>query len=431
MSLREQVYEHMQNNLNTNLKYYLNSAPIPNIDDETFEIKAPNAFYITTIASSYFIGTPVTYTTNEEEERLRGIVEVYNKQSKKDIDLELATDCSIYGKAYELVYTDDGTQSITLTPERTFISYTETIPAKEEYAVHYYFDREENDNKIYRVLQYTDDTIKEYDFLYKSNLEECILTELRSNTHYFKEIPIIKYKNTKYEKGDYERVKSLIDALNLLQSDRLRDIQRHIDSALILKGVKLGNTEDEVLGASQTIRKTQVIEVPTDGDVNYLTNTLDQSQVQTFKDDIKKAIHEYSLVPNLTDENFANNSSGVAMKYKLFGLDQLMDLKEPNFTKGLLKRLRLYSSVQVTINDNGVGITPIDTGTIKVTYGRSLPSNDLEIAQMIATLSPTAVVSKKTLSKELSFVDDPEKEVEEASKELSTTDYIPPSVDIE
>jgi SPP1 family phage portal protein len=119
------------------------------------------------------------------------------------------------------------------------------------------------------------------------------------------------------------------------------------------------------------------------------------------------------MVPNLTDKNFAANASGVAMKYKLLGLEQLAIIKERYFKKGLRKRLELFANV---LRVKGKAV---DVSDVTITMTRNLPANDMEAAQMIATLRD--MVSNQTLIGQLSFVDDPatENQIVEEEKERS------------
>ena len=57
-----------------------------------------------------------------------------------------------------------------------------------------------------------------------------------------------------------------------------------------------------------------------DAKAEYIARTFDESGMEVLRKAIKEDIYTFSHVPNLTDENFVGNSSGVAMEYKLLGL---------------------------------------------------------------------------------------------------------------
>ena len=112
----------------------------------------------------------------------------------------------------------------------------------------------------------------------------------------------------------------------------------------------------------------------------------------------------------MTDESFAGNVSGVAMEFKLLGMENITKIKTRYYKKGLRKRLRLFAywlqkSRSITVDVTG--ITP--------TFTRALPKNLLEISQIIANL--WGKVSKKTLLSQVPFVDNVEDEVAAVEKE--------------
>ena len=110
-------------------------------------------------------------------------------------------------------------------------------------------------------------------------------------------------------------------------------------------------------------------------------------------------IHKIAMVPALTDQNFAQQTSGVAMRYKLLGLEQLTKTKERWFREGLRTRLRLFARMMAV-----KGAPELDPDTVQMTFSRGLPVNDLEQAQMIGQLQ--GIVPDAMLLKQLSFVDD-------------------------
>jgi len=126
---------------------------------------------------------------------------------------------------------------------------------------------------------------------------------------------------------------------------------------------------------------------------------MSESDTEILKDAIKSDIHKFSHVPDLTDENFAGNSSGVAMKYKLLGLEQLTKIKERWFREGLRWRLRLFSGF-LSLK----GKPSLDADAVQMMFRRSLPVNDLEIAQMVQMLS--GLVPAKMLLGQVPFIDD-------------------------
>ena len=112
----------------------------------------------------------------------------------------------------------------------------------------------------------------------------------------------------------------------------------------------------------------------------------------------------------MTDEAFGGNVSGVAMEFKLLGMENITKIKTRYYKKGLRRRLRIFSNY---LNKrSGVNI---DIKAIKPTFSRALPKNLLEISQIVANL--WGKVGRKTLLAQIPFVDDPDEELRVIEKE--------------
>ena len=91
-------------------------------------------------------------------------------------------------------------------------------------------------------------------------------------------------------------------------------------------------------------------------------------------------IHTMSHVPHLCDESFGGNLSGVAIAYKLWGLEQLCAMKERKFKKGLQRRIELITNI---LNIKG---GHYDYKDITPKFRRNKPENNLELTQINAAL---------------------------------------------
>ena len=143
---------------------------------------------------------------------------------------------------------------------------------------------------------------------------------IKALPHYFKAVPVIEYRNNEERQGDFEQAISLIDAYNLLQSDRLNDKEAFVDAILVILGFDLKDGDGERLAKERLLINTNA---PGESSVSYLTKTMDESSVAILRDSLLEDIHKVTYVPNMNDKNFSGNVSGEAMKYKLFGLLQL------------------------------------------------------------------------------------------------------------
>lgn len=366
-----------------------------------------HAEYITDMATGYFIGNPITY----KDDDIEPILDSFKKIDIHTVDTELCRDISINGIGYELVYmTSDEVpipKSTNIDPRYIFLVVDDTVEYKSMFAVHYY-PKYDIDNNIvgYYVNVYTESkTIK---YLFNDlRSEQCEV--IKEEKHYFKKVPVIEYWNKKNLKGDFEGVLTLIDAYNLLQSDRVNDKEQLVDALLALIGVSLGDDEEEMTATAKLLKRMKILELPADGDAKWLVKQLNETEVEVLKKAIKDDIHEFSKVPCMTDENFASQASGVAMKYKLLGLEQLAKTKEGYYKTGLRERLQLYANI-FNIKGNN-----IDVSNAEINMTRALPVNEVEISNMVTTLDGT--VSLETRLSLLPFITDIEAELERVEEE--------------
>lgn len=365
---------------------------------------------ITDTATGYFMGNPITYS-NTGEQDIEPLLKAFDDANIDDVDSENALEASMLGLTYEYVYAKEGQSTPTsknISALNTFMIYDDTIEENELAGVYYY--PKKNDAK--EVVKWVA-TVVTANYKYQLSIDNTPdvsgpITET-PEPHYFGEVPIIEYRNNKEGIGDFEQQIPLIDAYNTLMSDRVNDKEQFIDALLVLYGSILGDDEEETTEAAKKLREEKLLELPVDAKAEYLTRQMDENGVEILRKALKEDIYMFSHVPNLSDENFVGNSSGVAMEYKLLGLEMLTKVKERNYKKGLRKRIRLYC------NFLGMKAIALEAGSITPGFSRSLPKNLQELANIVFNLKD--MVSQKTLLKLLPFVEDPDFEIEEVQKQ--------------
>ena len=296
------------------------------------KIVANHAEYITDMATGYVFGAPITYSGDGADE----LNKIFTEIDEDSHNNELALDMSIFGVGYELLYMNDDEvpypELAVVSPLNSFLVVDSTVKQKPMFAVTYFEKRDiEGMLKGYDVNVYTDKNITHYFF---TDLTSQSPTIDEPEEHYFSDIPLIEYKNNKRLKGDFEGVITLIDAYNLLQSDRVNDKEQVVDALLAVIGASLGDNEEEKVETAKLLKELKIIELDEGGDAKWLVKNLNETEIEVLKKALKDDIHEFSKVPCLTDENFVGNASGIAMKYKLLGFEQLGRTKERYFKQG-------------------------------------------------------------------------------------------------
>lgn len=359
-------------------------------------------------STGYFMGNTISYS-NSEDTDIDELLIAFDNAEVDESDHDNALDMAIYGVAYEYVYARENENILdikSLEVENTFIVYDDSIEQQPLFGV-YYFKRKENkaDTETYQAV------IMTKQFVYSIVLEgkEKGIISDKPIPHNMGDIPIIEYKNNKYSIGDFEQQIGLIDSYNSLTANRINDKEQFIDSILVLYGARLGDDEEESIKAMESLAEHKLLELHPEARAEYLSKTLNENEVETLRNAVKQDIYTFSHIPNLTDENFAGNSSGVAMEFKLLGLEMITKIKQRYYVKGLKKRIKLFA--------NYLGLTQIaiDANSIIPHFSRSLPKNLLEISQIVSNLD--GKVSQETLLSQIPFVEDPMSEIEKVNEE--------------
>ena len=373
----------------------------PNIPNH--KIVANHAKYIVDIVTGFLVGNPIAYSGSQVDK----ILDEYSRMDIVSHDTELEKDLSVFGIGYELMYLapiDEGDTEIrikSIDPRGIFVVTDDTVDKNPLFGVHYQ-QRFKLDGSLnyYLINVYTEDKIYTY---HAKGLSKGQMTLFEESEHYFGAVPVVEYRNNEERQGDFEQQISQFDAYNLLQSDRINESEQRVNSILFIKGFTLGEdnlTHDSII---ETTEK--------DSDLKWLIKEIKEADNEVLRKALLDDIHKFSYIPSMTDENFAGNVSGEAMKYKLFGLLQLLSIKTRYMSKSLRKRLELMRNILNTKGSN------IDISDVKITFKPNLPINTNDLASIINQLK--GILPLETLIGWLPDIDDPAEQLQKLEEEQS------------
>lgn len=371
-----------------------------------------HARYIVKTNIGYLLGNPVDYLVSEDVE-IASITDAYRRQTISNLDVEIASDASIYGHAFERIYANEKSEveSALVDPRNLILVHDDTVKHKKMFAIIYDKSYDKNGKAVadqYRVTILTKEkTIQ--GLLTKGKLEED--TE-KTKPHTFGEVPIVEYLNGSDRMGDFEPVIPLIDAYNIIQSDRIIDREKLVDAILAFYGTHFDEKQRQELKESRIISN-----IPQDAKIEYVIKSIDEADADVLRKTIASDIHKISMTPDMSDENFAGNSSGVALLYKLLAFEQHIKDKERYFEAGLMERFGIYNKFLKVLTN----MTSVLAEDVDIVFKRALPQNTLELSQIINNL--TGLVDKETLVGLLPFVRDAKETVELAKAEQNSTEY--------
>lgn len=325
----------------------------------------------------------------------------YNDEAAHN--LRLAEETAITGAAYELLYMDgDAKIRFQVVPSEEVILVCEASLEENVICAIRHFRVYNLDGVTYQEYVDVYDKRDVTSYAYDSGTLRVIAD---ARLHYFDDVPVVEYENNKERRGDFESVITLVDAYNKAQSLTLDDMEDFTDAYLVLNGMG-GTTGDDIA----ELRRNKVLSLDEGGGAEWLIKNLNDTYIENIKTRLQKDIHKFSSVPDMSDEAFAGNATGVAIKYKLIGLEQVRSRKERGFKQGLQRRIELIAGMLKLKS-----AADIDFRDIEITFTANLPSNDAEQAQIVKELY--GLVSQKRLLSLLPFVTDPAEEMEELQKE--------------
>ena len=366
------------------------------------------AKYITTVATSYLIGYPVTYEALGDKYDISKVLDSYRRQNIPAVDVKLEKSASICGAGIEMIYTDENSEprSFAVSPCDAFIVYDDTAAHNKLFGVYICIGYDINGTQNRVTITVAD---KQYFYTYEGH-DMSRIDLVKTEEHYFGGVPFVEYMNNDERQGDFEQQITQIDAYNTLQSDRVNDKAQFVDAFLLLLGIDI--TDEQ----AKKLLTEKILMGDPEARAEYLSKVLNETDTEILRKALRDDIHSTSMVPNLSDESFGNNVSGVAIKYKLLVFEQLTLEKERLFEQGLRERLALYISFYAIKANQPL----VPVHDISVKFKRNLPANELELSEIVNNL--TGTVSSGTLLKLLPFVDDAEKESELVSSENAEKD---------
>lgn len=359
-----------------------------------YSINVNMAKYITDVATGYTFGKPVSYSVNNNGSRrfLDILLKANAENFSDELDYQIGGDMSVFGVAYQLVYLDSSDSKAKvkfkrLDPLRTFMVCNNSIE-EEIFCAVYFHDYIEN--KQFKTSVYVWDN--HFLHIFEGCANSFSLTS--KSPHYMGQIPVIQSLNNDDAFGDFEPVVDLLDSLSLMVSNNTDDLQSISNAILAVVGGKLG--EEEI----KQINKFKVANLPENASMCWVVKNSDINAVLGQIKYLLDFIFQISMVPDLSDDAFAGNLSGVAMQFKMWGIDQLWTSKIRKYKTCLYKRIKMILRIH--------GLNEDAAKDFSISFYRNLPENmaqDYEIAKNLS-----GVLSLKTILKNLSIVEDAEAE---------------------
>lgn len=359
----------------------------------------------------YMFGNPISYVVDKQAQSLTKLseaIELFNlRNSVDDLDSESGKKTAICGYSARLLYidTDGNERAMVIDPWETII-LSPTDVSEPKYALRYFKSAEldaQGDKVEIEQLAFYDATTEK---LYTRTDKDSPFILKDERKHLFDYCPLFGIPNNEELQGDADKVYKLIDAYDRTFSDASNEIEQWRLAYLVLKG--MGMDEED----AQKVSRTGIFELMgEDDEISYLTKEVNDQMIENHLDRLEENIMRLAKSVNFSDESFAGNVSGVAMKFKLMALENKCKTMERKFTTSLRYQFKVLCSAW---SKKGI-CSKDDYLKLWFEYKRNIPIDLLSEAQASQALQ--GQVSERTRLSKMSIVDDVDYEIEEMQKD--------------
>lgn len=361
--------------------------------------------YLVNTYNGFFTGIPPKITLPDEE--ANEILQDWNNaNSIFDKTSELSKQVDIFGRSLFYVYQDEeGNTCITVSsPTHSFMIYDDTVSHRPLAFVRYSRTNKDGLSATVWYEHHVVDLINDQllDHIFDDN-------EAKDGVNIYGQVPAVEFFETEERESLYGGgILTLVDALDDTLSQKLDNINYLADSYMYLLGGRID--PDEI----QMMRLNRFIQVDGNDAINMKIGFLERPDGDNIQehmiDHLNQTIHEDTGIPDMKDEAFSGNSSGVAIRYKLMPMENRAMTKERKFTQGLRKLYKIVFSSFTNVLDK-----PDAWRDLNFKFTRNIPAN---LADEVATAkNAEGIVSQKTQLSMISTVTDPQAELDEIAKE--------------
>lgn len=400
--------DHMQPKYRENMDLYLSDHKI--LHDPPKEFGADNklvanlAKYIVDTYNGYSLGIAPKITL-EKGDNNDSLQDWLNHVSFFDKFNELGKQTSIYGRSIGYVYQNENaeTEFTYISPSKAFIIYDNTVNREPLAFVMYEYYKNESDWQARGKIYYAN---KVYDF---DDLK--LLDDYSVNP--YKMVPAVEFYENEERQGVLDPVKTLLNAYDKVLSQKANQNEYFDNAYLAAIGIKFP-INPKTKKPNIDIINNRFLYLPdvapgVNPRLEFVAKPDNDGMQENYLKRLEDLIYQVSMVPNLNDQAFAGNQSGVALQYKLLSMQNKTANQIRKFKKSLRQLFRVIFSV-------GQVVTKPDLwDQLSIEFYPNLPT---DIAGAISEAKNVeGLVSQRTALKLLPFVNDPDEEIKQINQE--------------
>ncbi|MBR4313773.1 MAG: phage portal protein, partial [Lachnospiraceae bacterium] len=236
------------------------------------------------------------------------------------------------------------------------------------------------------ATMYTKDTCFTLD---KYTTDDSTSYGLVDTPNLLKEIPIVEFEHTD-RMGVFEKVISILDRANVLNSDRVNDVAQHVQSLLWMHNCVVDDKQVDTLMKKGAIA-TKSNGEGKDAKIVYLAQTLDQAQVQTFADFLYRQVEEITSTPSWQEASGGSTTGAMQLSNGWQSLELSAKSVEQTFVEPEQQILRLVAKIIEDDTRDYTNIKKVDISDIEAHFTRNKNYDLVSKANALATLLNSGV----------------------------------------
>jgi SPP1 family phage portal protein len=385
---------------------------IPRFDEENpVNNKVNNDFFgeIVDFKTGYFAGKPAVYsyadtaeskedTGGEEarDEASKALSDFVTRNNMYDVDMDITKFAAIAGYAGRMFYHDtDGNERCMALPSYETIVLSETSIMEPKYGIRYYKTIGLGGEEIWKAEFDDGKTIRFYEGFAGGLTEK----PEKAMPNLFGFCAIQGIPNNSEMLGDVEKVMELIDAYDRTVSDENNEIDSFANAYMAFENVEM---DDEEIRKGQRTGAFQYFSSGNQpGSIHFITKDINDAFAEHHLERLEENIYRFSKTPNMADENFSQNASGVAMKFKLTGLEAKCGMFQAKMITAGVYMFKLLAGCWAKKR------IPCDPLQCYITFKRNFPVDLQNEAQAVSAIISSGMPKRIAFS-QYSFVDDVE-----------------------
>ncbi|KAA9260104.1 phage portal protein [Lactobacillus jensenii] len=399
---------HLKPHYRTNMDYYLGHHPV--LEQPAKQTGADNRLvvnlpkYLVDTYNGFFSGIAPKISLDDDKENQK-LQDWNNTNSFVDKLNEISKQADIYGKSYAFVYQDEDSQTrVTYcSPSHAFMVYDDTVNREPLAFVRYHYDNS-SDATAKGTIYYADAS---YDFV-----GPAINPEPTPNL--YKLVPAVEFYENEERQGVFDGCITLINELDRALNQKANQVEYFDNAYLYMLGIQLEKDRDTGQPMLD-LKNDRFIYAPADtavnGKIGFVSKPDGDNMQENLINRLTEWIFQTAMIPNMNDQAFSGNSSGVALQYKLLPMKNRASNKERKFVHSLRHLYQIIFSVGTVLPDSSKN----KWQDLSFQFTRNMPANIAD--EVNSAVNASGIVSKETALSLLSFIDDPKSEINRMEKE--------------